>query len=111
KRPESIGDQNQEPSGGVPTPSLPFKVPYPFTINQPLRQVPCVRGDNVRFSFVSPCRNTDFPAMPWQISCTLTLIDYTLMAACAASSSCRDGGYQNQYPEHWVNGAEEHVFM
>lgn len=68
-------------------------------------------GGNARFHPVSPCRNTDFPAMPWQISCTLTLIDYTLMAACAASSSCRDGGYQNQYPEHWVNGAEEHVFM
>ncbi|MBN0726907.1 hypothetical protein JTM08_34700, partial [Pseudomonas aeruginosa] len=34
-------------------------------------------GGNARFHPVSPCRNTDFPAMPWQISCTLTLIDYT----------------------------------
>lgn len=38
-----------------------------------------------------PGQRADFPAMSGQISCTLTLIDYTLMAGCAASGGCRSG--------------------
>jgi hypothetical protein len=38
-----------------------------------------------------PGQRADFPAIVGQISCTLTLIDYTLMAGCAASGGCRSG--------------------